>query len=511
MLALATSVLLATTLSVSFGSWMDTASFLESRGIPGGGRESNTATQLPFHIEDSVFCLGPGDQLSLRWWGVGSGSEILTVNPEGQIVIPDLGTVQANGRVLREVRDSIKSVVHRKLRPRLIDIQVRSVSPAWVGVSGSIPTSGVFKVAPGSTLLEVLKQAGMDVPSLVASASGTMPRVEIPELRNPSVRRTRIVRATGKDTLTVDLATTLREGDPGRMVRLFSGDQVILLPPGRYLALSGQAATTGYVEYVDGETLASLLASIGADARTTHGTGVGADGTERRFGLADPLPSGLQVLRLELPERRAVARMVWINGLVTNPGVYPLDDGMTAKQLVDKAGGLVVPAESVVVVSIRREWPYLQAGRNAGLENTTQYSEVRLALLGHQALMRGNYAAENALLQPGDTVNVNRVERVVWLGGQVARTGFVPWVEGWEIDDYVAAAGGYAGRPWKSRIQVYDFFTHQRIMTSQIRPGSTILVPERRYIYPDQWVTILATVASLGMAVYTIYLQTSAN
>jgi len=129
---------------------------------------------------------------------------------------------------------------------------------------------------------------------------------------------------------------------------------------------------------------------------------------------------------------------------------------------------------------------------------------------GYQRQMVGNYSDPDAPLQGGDSVIVHQAELVVWVSGLVNRPGFVPWKKGNSYTDYVEAAGGYADRAWTSRVQIYDVYTDQAVPLKQpIRPGSAVIVPEKRYLYFDQWITLTATALSAIVSVMYFYVATS--
>ena len=98
------------------------------------------------------------------------------------------------------------------------------------------------------------------------------------------------------------------------------------------------------------------------------------------------------------------------------------------------------------------------------------------------------------------------------MSGQVNRPGYVPWVKGATLDDYVEAAGGYSYRPWTSHARLYNLFTDQVIPVGQeIPPSTAIIIPEKRYLYPDQWVTIMAAVVGLAVSVASFYIMVTTS
>lgn len=236
--------------------------------------------------------------------------------------------------------------------------------------------------------------------------------------------------------------------------------------------------------------------------------GQGYDGAKRTLRATDPLDSNLAVLELPALKYRPTPPIAWIAGCVNKPGGYLIKDGMTSRDLLRLAGGSLVGDDSTVVVGIKRGWTWLQAGRRPGLETTTQYPEVKIALSNYLQQMRGNYADPDARLQAGDSVIIHQAEQVVWVGGMVNRPGFVTWKPGMTLEECIAAAGGYAPRAWVSRVRIYDLYTDQVVPLGQpIRQGAAVLVPEERYISWDQWIVIVASIITSAVSAGGFYLQ----
>jgi len=86
----------------------------------------------------------------------------------------------------------------------------------------------------------------------------------------------------------------------------------------------------------------------------------------------------------------------------------------------------------------------------------------------------------------------------------------VPWKKGASLSYYIEQAGGYAPRAWINRTQHFSSFISQSIALDQpILPGAAIVVPEERFISPDQWFSIAATTASIMIALLSLMIQVS--
>lgn len=460
-------------------------------------------------IEDSLFFLSPGDQLKLRWWGIGTGSEDLIVNTRWELVIPDRGVIKAKGIPFSKVRDSIEALLRSQIKIKMIDLQIVDIVPAQVQVTGLVPNPGSFEVAAGSRLSAVIQLAGLNLKEVLRSQASSAPPRPGDRYRLPSVRRILLVRGGG-DSVWCDLAKAWNAGSITDDPRLFSGDRIRIFEQGPLVGVSGNAPFAGFLEYVPGESVGSFLQISGLKDVPSKVEILGKDGVRRQALAGGSLDSQSALVELPIKQYERPASLLWIAGYVHRPGGYVYKPGMTAKDLVREAGGSLGADDSTMIVGVKRGWNWLQAGRRPGLEATTQYLEVKQAMSSYLQQMRGNYSDPTTPLQPGDSVVVHQAEQVVWVGGNVNKPGFVTWQQGYNADDYVQLAGGYGDRAWLDRTRVYDLYSDQVVPLGQpIRQGAAVVVPEKRYLYFDQWVALGATVISAVVSVMYFYVSVS--
>jgi protein involved in polysaccharide export with SLBB domain len=499
---------LALSLGAASAQQADLVAALAGGATPASFTQQQTSGSLlrkqdfpAYPIVDSLFHLSTGDQLRLRWWGIGTGDQDLVVDTRGDLILPDMGRIHTTGISFRVVRDSVEAMLHRRTKVSLIDLQITKIVMAQVRVSGLVPTPGLFEVAPGTRLSAVLPQAGLDLGALLHRMQGGDAIWQPSQDRIPSLRRVLVIRCD-KDSAWYDLVQALRSGDPSQDPSLFYGDRVVLIPRGPLAQITGGTNFPGGVEFVPGETLRQFLLAAGEDTSLTPEV----DG---RSGSPAGIKMDSSVILVRFPTRPLPAhpQIAWILGKVRSSGAYSLKPGATAQDLVAQAGGIPGGDDSGVVVAIKRGWAWLGAGREHGLAEATQYPEVRFAMLAYFSQMRGTYVDPQTPLQAGDTVFVHPAEQVVWVGGEVKKPGFVPWKKGAGIDDYVASAGGYAARSWASRTRVFDLQSGLSLeaKSATIRPGAAVIVPEARYIPPDQWLGIAASIASLALTMVILY------
>ncbi|MBR8835745.1 MAG: polysaccharide biosynthesis/export family protein [Stigonema ocellatum SAG 48.90 = DSM 106950] len=136
------------------------------------------------------------------------------VSPEGNIVVPQVGTVSVQGLTVEEAKEKIRL----SLRSILVDQEVVVVAltaprPVQVTISGEVPRPGVYSV----------NSSGARVGDALLIAGGS---TNIADLRQIQVRRKLIDGSVISQT--IDLYTPLQNGGAIPNLRLQDGDSVIV-------------------------------------------------------------------------------------------------------------------------------------------------------------------------------------------------------------------------------------------------------------------------------------------
>lgn len=145
--------------------------------------------------------LGPGDQLRMITFGEDALSEIFRVNDAGNIALPLLGTVKAQGQTTDELGARIAGLLKSRnlMRAPSVSVEVTEYRPVFV--LGEVTRPG-----------QVLYQPGMSVLSAIAIAGGFTYRAV-----DDTVAVTRVIDGTpvkGRAPTTTPLA-------PGDIVTVF--------------------------------------------------------------------------------------------------------------------------------------------------------------------------------------------------------------------------------------------------------------------------------------------------
>jgi protein involved in polysaccharide export with SLBB domain len=305
--------------------------------------------------------IGPGDQLVLVLTGEVELAHELEVTREGFIVIPNVGQVFAANLTMAELRALLRMRLARSYSgiergTTTLTVTVTRLRTNQIYVTGEVAQPGAYQLASVATVTNALYAAGGPT-----------------ELGN--FRDVRVQRRDGR-TFSLDLYPYLLEGDVSRDVILDQGDVVFVPLRGRRVELHGAVVRPAHYELKEGEGLLDVLRAAGgfapnADRRrlTIHrvllpvdrGPGRadrGAIDLELRpaadsaaagslGGVLIP-PVGLQdgdsiVVDAMYPLERGY--WVSIAGMVQSPGLFPWQEGMTLRDLVELARGPIVGAD----------------------------------------------------------------------------------------------------------------------------------------------------------------------
>src|SRR3989454_944659 len=320
------------------------------------------------------YTLGPGDQLVLILTGDIERAYTLPVTREGFVLIPQVGQVFVSNLTLGQLRDVLYARlgrVYSKLgrgpaATTHFDIAVAGVRVNQVTVLGEVKQPGAYQLSALGRALTALYAAG----GVTARAN----------MRHIEVRRLDSLIAT------LDLYDYLLRGTTRGNVRLETGDVVYVPLHGTRVQVTGAVLRPAIYELREMETLPDLLRAAGGfranaavDRLAIHrilpaaerrpgplpraaldvGLAVAAPGDQRgsaRPGqsasapAAEPDPlGGVVIPSLPLDNGDSVVvdsigpleslLNVGINGMVTKPGRYPWQEGMTLRDLVRLARG----------------------------------------------------------------------------------------------------------------------------------------------------------------------------
>lgn len=197
-------------------------------------------TNVP--VPDS-YILGPDDSLELQLFGKENTSYELTVNRDGSISLPEIGTVNVSGMRFNQARELIiERVQNAKIgvKAAVTMGQLRTIN---IIIAGEAKQPGAYAVSALTTVTQALFVAG-----------GVS---DIGSLRHIKVNR------SGKTLTNVDLYELLLKGNAITDVNLQHGDVVFVQPVKALVEVRGEVQRPAIYELKGNETLADVLQMAG--------------------------------------------------------------------------------------------------------------------------------------------------------------------------------------------------------------------------------------------------------
>jgi protein involved in polysaccharide export with SLBB domain len=394
------------------------------------------------------YVVGPGDQVIVRTWGRLEETVRMTVDRDGKIFYPRIGSLQVAGKSFGDLRTFLKGKIGAMAEVRA-DVTLGELKASRVAVVGEVASPGWLQVSTFHTALQALAMAGgvRDI--------GSLRRVEI--------------RRHGAPFAKIDLYDLLLMGDNSGDVRLQQGDTIFVPVAGKLVAVSGDVRRPAIYELKDEKTLSDAVAMAGGfapsawtrrvqverlegnEARTVLDVDASdlAKGKEGAFALADG-----DVVRI-FPVVAEGERSVTLEGNVERPGKYELKAGMTVASLLAGGKGLLPDTW----------YDYALLTRVVPPEMRRETAAVDL----RKILLDGRKEAD-VPLRPRDTLTVYsrtsfRDAPKATVSGEVRRPGSYDLRGGMRVSDLVRMAGDLTRAALPERAELVRVDERRRLVT----------------------------------------------
>jgi len=203
----------------------------------------------------AAYLLGPSDSITVLVYGQSEFNVQTRVKPDGSIVMPLIGKVQAEGKSVITLADEItrKLTAGNFLRDPIVNVEVNEYNSRYVRVAGKVGAPGLVPLDRSSRLLDVLLRAGW----VQAGGSEFITIRRANDGKEVSVNSKELARGAVAD------------------VQLSPGDTVFI-DDAELIYLTGAVARPGAYPLKIGMTVTELLATAG---------GVGPTGSANKVGL----------------------------------------------------------------------------------------------------------------------------------------------------------------------------------------------------------------------------------
>ncbi|MDD3568405.1 MAG: SLBB domain-containing protein [Bacteroidales bacterium] len=368
--------------------------------------------------------LGPGDELIIEVWGASQSQSRVTVNPEGQIIVPDLGPINIGGQTIEKATTLIinrLSTIYSGLKGTspntFAQVSIGNVRSIKVTVAGDAYMPGTYTIPSFATAFNALYLAGG--PDEMGS-----------------FREIRVIR-NGQLYQKIDLYDFLLRGETALNVRLQDEDIVFIAPFQNRVTFYGEVVRPAIYELKEGETLDDLIEFSGgfsARAYSKHLVVNRKTDSQKKLLNVDKelfssflMNNGDEIKVGEILDR--YENRVTVKGAVFREGEYGLTEGMTVSELIKKAEGL-------------REDAFTN---RASIYRLRDNLEVEIIDIDLKSILED--PAMDLQLKREDLLVISSIlelkqERTVNIIGEVQKPGSFPYADNISLGELIRKAGG---------------------------------------------------------------------
>lgn len=415
------------------------------------------------------YVLAPGDRIVIRVWGVRAYDDVLVVDQQGNIFIPEVGPVHVGGLTNSQLLSTVRGAISRVYTNNVqVYVNLQSAQPVAVYVTGFVNHPGRYAGGSVDSVLSFVDRAGGIDPA------------------RGSYRHIEIIRG-GKSIAKLDLYLFALQGKVPQL-RLKNGDVILVNEKGVSVSAYGLLREEAQYEFskpaaAKGSGLIELASPL---KNVSH---VSVTGTRNKapfnkyftveafkdFKLADG-----DIVEF-VADKPGETIMATVTGAITGASRYPVKKTVKLRDLLRqievepelaatdavylRRKSVARDQKAVIQDSLHRlEKAALTATSATPEEATVRVEEAKLiqdfvkraSLLepdGVIVVSRGGQV-NDIWLEDGDEIVIPQKSNVVQVTGEVVMAKSIAFEEGMSLDDYLAAAGGVSDRGDEKHILV---------------------------------------------------------
>lgn len=126
--------------------------------------ETEKATFLSVKPEEGGYIIGSGDQLQVEVWQNANLTRTITVRPDGQITLPLVNDVKAEGDTVPQFQVRLTEKLKQFIKDPIVSITVLNFSQKRIFIQGQVRNSAAFNYSGDLYLLQAITLAGGTTP-----------------------------------------------------------------------------------------------------------------------------------------------------------------------------------------------------------------------------------------------------------------------------------------------------------------------------------------------------------
>lgn len=443
---------------------------------------------------NAEYVILPGDRIVVRVWGAKTYDDVLVVDQQGNIFLPEVGPIRVaglkQGQLLSAVRSSLASVFTDNVN---IYVNLQSSQPVAVYVAGFVNHPGRYAGGPMDSVMSYLDRAGGITPE------------------RGSYRHIKVMR--GKALVgAVDLYDFALRGEMPT-IRLKDGDVILVEERGISVAALGLLRQQARYEFMGTSATGGRLLELGTPLKSASHVSISGIRNRAPFNVYIPITDFAQ-FQLEdgdtvefVADKRGRTIMAAITGAIQGASRFPVRKDTTLKSLLQyveiesniadtsaiyiRRQSVAAQQKAIIADSLRRlEQSALTSTSSSVDEANIRVREAELiqdfvrraSTLepdGVVVVSRGG-TIKDLLLEDNDIIVIPQKSDVVHISGEVMIPKAVTFEKGMKLQEYLESAGGLSDRADKNNILVAKQNGEVgKVENMGIAPGDRILVMPR--------------------------------
>ncbi len=404
------------------------------------------------------YILGPGDVIFVDIYGQSEQYYEATVNPDGFVLLDNIGPVPVSGKSIEEATAIIKNRVSRYY-PSLsgsnpstfLQVTLGNVRTIKVNILGDVRLPGTFTLSAFSTVFNALYAAGGP------NESGTMRAIKL-------IRNNKLVAE-------IDVYELLIKGTADLDKQLQDQDVILVPPSNSRVKINGEIKRPMKFEVITEDTFEDLIQFAGGFTDEAFKDRVAISRiTGNQRSISDVYQNQFNLFILKGGDEITVGRIlnrfsnrVQIKGAVYREGTFALTEGLTLSQLIKNAEGLRGDAYTAQASIVRNKE-----------DLSTEMIQVDL-----KSVLDGT--SPDVVLKKEDVVRISSIydiqnEQYVQILGEVKKPGTYPYSESMKVEELIIMAGGFRESANSQDIEIArrledsDLGTLSDIIPTQVNP-----------------------------------------
>ena len=473
-----------------------------------GGYETERSDGL-----NDNYLIAPGDKLNIWIWGAVNFSNVVTVDNQGNIFIPDVGPINVKNVAASKVNNLVTSHISEVFTNNVnVYVNLLTATPVSVYVTGPVIRPGQYAGQSSDSVLYFLKRAGG-----IDSDRGSYRHIKV-------LRQNRVIQQ-------IDLYEFMQQG---KMPKLSLKDQDVILvePQGPMINVAGKVRNPFRFELKNSTALGSELIDYALPLAKVSHVGVIGDRASGPFSVYMPykdfdriqLSDGDKVLFND--DMHAQVYDVQVMGSYRGPSYFTVRKETRLHDLLNHIpidpnmadyGSIYIMRKSVAARqkemledSLNRlERSVFTAPASSDGEASIRTKEAELVMrfvekarkiqpLG-KVVVSDKGVIANILLEQGDQIVIPNKTDLIQVGGEVMMPQAVVYNKSATLEDYVAWAGGFTDRANDKRIAV----VHANGLM-EFKDGGDVMAGDQILVMPKVDSKMMQSIKDITQVIYQV-------